>query len=231
MKYLVVVLFFFLPLFSFAAGPTVGANTSTSAGVAAGTSDSWTHTVEAGTTMLVVGYTTYTAVGNGGGFTVTYGGTTMTQDFRNNDHIDVAQFYLANPPVGAATVAVSWINSGAGSGGAMDVLGSATTLDTTGTGNSNISASPATDSITTVANNSLIIATVGVLSTSPTAGQTLVWTNNAQASKDINESFLQATAGPKSMTATFTGSVLWSMSVSSFKPAVNTFTPWQFSDY
>lgn len=152
----------------------------------------------------------------------TWNGVAMTILFDNNDHADACIFYLANPTPGTANIVVTWTSAADGIGGAINILGSATTWDGVGIGNSNIGGGSQTaGSQTSHANGSLYIAVGAINSQTITAAETQQTAGVKGVVHHCMETFAQVTAGAKSMFMTFGGSSgNWSMAAGVLNPAL-----------
>ena len=196
---------------------TVYVNNPTSSSGAAVSSLSWTHTVVAGSnSVLVVGVTSEHTTSSCQASTVTYGGTPLTQvstALSSSASFECASlWYMLAPPVGTASVSVSFGSALNGaSAGATTLFGiKQAAPDAFATGSSTSGA--ATTGLTTLAASSTVVdvfasgSALGNLA--PAAGQTALWTQNdastGQASGGSSSKAV-ASAGATTVTWTQTG--------------------------
>ena len=196
---------------------TVYVNNPTSSAGAGVSSLSWSHTVVAGSnSVLVVGVTAEHTTNACQAASVTYGGTPLTQistALSSSASFECASlWYMLAPPVGTATVSVSFGSALNGaSAGATTLFGiKQAAPDAFSTGSSTTGA--ATTNLTTLAASSTVVdvfaSGVALGNLAPAAGQTALWTQNdastGQASGGSSSKTV-ASAGATSVTWTQTG--------------------------
>lgn len=163
---------------------------------------------------------------------ITYGASTLTsvrQDSSSSNNVSSAIQYLLAPSSGTATITVN--------GGSVTTLIVASSWSgvkqsaqpdaQAGKGTANQSSSSPSQSITTVANNSVIIDCISSEAnrTSLGGGQTSIGTDQGQSFENVSSSYLiLATAGAQTMSAGLSSGQPYNMSVASFSPAAGVTT-------
>lgn len=204
----------------------IGYDTATNSGAqTTATSYSWSHTVTGTDTLLAVSAGVRLSNAT---FSVTYNSVTMTAATSTNFGTAFSFInYLAAPAAGSNTVAVT-IGGGTptSSGtGAVSLTGvdQGAPLDAVKVAIGNNVASPASVTVTTVADNAWIVDSIQTHNNTPTVGGSAELRNSVDQTS--TRFFRQSTLGPvtppaaTAMTYTYSSTNIWAYSAASFVPA------------
>ncbi|HVU59976.1 MAG TPA: hypothetical protein VHC98_04020 [Candidatus Saccharimonadales bacterium] len=189
-----------------AGGPTVGFDQAASGSDGSGASAtfSWSQTVSNNANRLLIVYAG-TEFGTSVS-TVTYGGTPLTHLIDNGSDPYTTIWYMVNPPVGTATVAVTMSTNVIAAGGSASFYN---VNQTTPFGTSNFTNGTSTTisgSISTTSTHQLVVDAVGAYNqpVTPAAGQTV--NTNVSAGDGIQSASSRAAATGGTVTMTWTSS-------------------------